>query len=45
MDIYYEFLVASILVPAIMLLGIVAYMKFGKPKKHSDQSKPGAVKI
>ncbi|MFQ5781647.1 MAG: plastocyanin/azurin family copper-binding protein [Nitrosopumilus sp.] len=44
-DIYYEILVAVILVPAIMLLGIVAYMKFGKSNKSSEQSKPGAVKI
>jgi hypothetical protein len=34
MDIYYEFLVAAILVPAIMLLGIIAYMKFRKPRKY-----------
>jgi len=45
MDIYYEFLVAAILVPTIMLLGIIAYMKYRKPKEYSDQSKPGAVKI
>jgi len=45
MDIYYEFLVAAILVPAIMLVGLIAYMKFKKPKEYSDQSKPGAVKI
>jgi len=45
MDIYYEFLVAAILVPAVMLLGLIAYMKFGKPKNHSDQSMPGAVNI
>lgn len=31
-DIYYEIMVAVILVPAIMLLGIVFYMKFKKPK-------------
>ena len=45
MDIYYEFLVAAILVPALMLLGLITYMKFRKPKKYSDQSKYGAVKI
>ena len=45
MDIYYEFLVAAILVPALMLLGLIIYMKFGKPKNYSNESKPGAVKI
>jgi len=44
-DIYYEILVAVILVPAIMLLGIIMYMKFKKSKTYSDQSKSGAVKI
>ena len=36
-DIYYELLVAIILVPAIMLLGKIAFMKFGNTKKHSSQ--------
>lgn len=35
LDIYYELLVAIILVPALMLLGIVLYMKF---KKHEISS-------
>ena len=40
-DIYYEIMVAVILVPAIMLLGIVFYMKFKKPKsKMSGKSSP-----
>ncbi len=34
MDIYYEFLVAAILVPALMLLGLIAFMKFRKPRKY-----------
>jgi len=42
-DIYYEILIAVILVPAVMLLGIVLYMKLRKP--NVPQSKPGAVKI
>ena len=37
MDIYYEILVAVILVPTIMLLGIVLYMKFRKSDKSSLQ--------
>jgi len=37
MDIYYEFLVAAILIPALMLLGIITYMKFRKSKKYSSQ--------
>ncbi len=45
MDIYYEFLVAAILVPALMLGGLIVYMKYRKPKKYSDQNKFGAVKI
>lgn len=44
-DIYYEILVAVIVVPAIMLLGIVMYMKFGKRDKSPEQDKSGAVKI
>ena len=36
-DIYYELLVAVIVVPTIMLLGIITFMKFRKPKKHSSQ--------
>ncbi len=36
-DIYYELLVAIILVPALMLLGLIAYMKFGKSEKFSSQ--------
>ncbi len=36
-DIYYELLVAIILVPAIMLLGKIAFMKFGNTKKHFSQ--------
>lgn len=43
-DIYYEILVAVILVPAIMLLGIVMYMKFRK-SNGQPRTKPGAVKI
>ena len=38
-DIYYEFLVAAILVPALMLLGIIAYMKFRKSEKYSLQGR------
>ncbi len=38
LDIYYEMLVAVILVPAFMLLGIVLYMKSRKSKKHSSQN-------
>ena len=41
-DIYYEFLVVVILVPTLMLLGLIAYMKFRKPKEYSDQNKPSA---
>ena len=37
LDIYYELLVAVIVVPTIMLLGIITFMKFRKPKKHSSQ--------
>jgi len=33
-DIYYEIMVAVILVPALMLLGIVFYMKFKKPQSN-----------
>jgi len=40
MDVYYELLVTIILVPAVMLLGIVLYMKFRKSKKHSSQETP-----
>ena len=36
-DIYYELLVVIIIVPTIMLLGIITFMKFRKPKKHSSQ--------
>ena len=36
-DIYYEMLVLVILVPALMLLGIVLYMKLRKSGKHSSQ--------
>lgn len=40
-DIYYEILVAVILVPAVMLLGIVFYMKFKKPRStQSSKSTP-----
>ncbi len=45
MDIYYELLVVVIVVPTIMLFGIIIFMKFRKPKKHSDQNTSGAVKI
>ena len=44
-DIYYEILIIVIVGPAIMLLAIISYMKFGKHKKSSEQGKPGAVKI
>lgn len=37
MDIYYEILVAVIIVPALMLLGIIMYMKFRKSDKHYSQ--------
>ena len=37
LDIYYELLVAVIVVPTIMLLGIITFMKFRKPKKYSSQ--------
>ena len=37
MDIYYELLVAIILVPALMLLGIIIYMKFRKSENHSQE--------
>lgn len=33
-DIYYELLVAIILIPTLMLFVIIAIMKFGKPKKY-----------
>jgi len=36
-DIYYELLVAVILIPTIMLLGIIAFMKFKKSKKNFSQ--------
>ncbi|KAF6248015.1 hypothetical protein C6990_00810 [Nitrosopumilus sp. b3] len=36
LDIYYELLVAIITVPALMLLGIVIYMKFKKPDIRSQ---------
>lgn len=40
-DIYYEILVAVILVPALMLFGIVFYMKYRKPKsKQTSKSSP-----
>jgi len=44
-DLYYVIQISVIGVPAAMLVGIILYMKFKKSKKHSDQSKPGAVKI
>lgn len=37
LDIYYELLVAIITVPALMLLGIVIYMKFKKPDIRSQE--------
>jgi len=36
MDIYYEFLVGATLVPAIMFITVIIYMKFGKTKNHSS---------
>jgi len=40
-DIYYEIMVAVILVPTLMLLGIIFYMKFKKPKSSiSGKSSP-----
>jgi hypothetical protein len=33
MDIYYEFLVAAILIPTLMLVGLIAYMKYRKSDK------------
>jgi plastocyanin len=41
LEFYYEIMVAVILVPALMLLGIVFYMKFKKPKSNlSTKSSP-----
>ena len=37
LDLYYELLVAIILVPALMLFGIVMYMKFRKSDNHSQE--------
>jgi len=37
LDIYYELLVAIILVPALMLLGIIVYMKFKKSENNSQE--------
>ncbi|MBT8242674.1 MAG: hypothetical protein HKP34_03050 [Nitrosopumilus sp.] len=37
LDIYYELLVAIILVPALMLLGIIIYMKFRKSENYSQE--------
>ena len=37
LDIYYELLVAIILVPALMLLGIIIYMKFKKSDNPSQE--------
>ena len=45
LDLYYVIQISVIGVPAVMLVGIVLYMKFKKSKKHSDQSESGAVKI
>jgi len=36
MDIYYEILVGAILIPALMLLGIIVFMKIRKSKKLSS---------
>jgi len=44
-DLYYVIQFSVIIVPTIMLLGIIMYMKFKKSKKRSDQSKSGALKI
>ena len=37
LDIYYELLVALIIVPALMLLGIITYMKFKKSENHLQE--------
>jgi len=37
MDIYYEFLVGGIVIPALMLLGIVMFMKYKKSEKYPSQ--------
>jgi len=36
LDIYYELIVGAIVIPALMLLGIVLYMKYKKSEKHSS---------